>query len=475
MAGLALMLAGQARAQTFTTLYSFSADIYPTYTNSNGALPAAGLFLSGDTLYGAAQYGGIDGTGTVFALNTDDMSFTNLHTLTYSDASDPVTALILSDGILYGTAPFGGSGRDGAVFSVQINGGPYAAVHNFTPFSGSGGTFGTNGDGGFCYGALILSGNTLYGTAFDGGSLGQGTVFAVNTDSTDFRNLHSFTGDSNGACPYAGLILSGDTLYGTTSSGFIPTEQSGFGTVFAINTNGSDFTTLYSFTNGSDGSQPFGGLILSGSALYGTAYAGGLSGFGTVFALNTNGSNFTTLYSFTNGSDGSMPWAGLILSGNTLYGTANRGGDAGNGTVFSVNTNGSNFTTLHGFTTAISDGISAYPSYTNSDGYYPLDQLILSSNTLYGTAQNGGVFGSGTIFSISLPSVGAPQLAITAAGTNVILTWPTNDAGFTLQSATNLGSSAVWTTNSPAPVLISGQFTVTNSVTGSQMFYRLSQ
>jgi uncharacterized repeat protein (TIGR03803 family) len=269
--------------------------------------------------------------------------------------------------------------------------------------------------------------------------------------------------------------LSGSTLYGTTSGGFFSTAQSGFGTVFSVNTDGSDFTTLYSFTNGSDGANPYAGLILSGTTLYGTAYAGGSSGWGTVFALDTNSFLFTTLYSFTNGSDGSMPWAGLILSNNTLYGTASRGGSANSGTVFSVSTNGSNFTTLHSFTAATSDNGTPYPNYTNSDGTSPLGGLLLFGNTLYGTAEDGGTHGRGTIFSISLASVGAPQLTIIASGTNVILTWPSNAAGFLLQSTTNLLSPVAWSAVSPVPIVINGQFTVTNPVTASQMFYRLSQ
>src|SRR5712671_5671321 len=80
------------------------------------------------------------------------------------------------------------------------------------------------------------------------------------------------------------------------------------------------FTTLHSFT-GSDGVSSYAGLILSGNTLYGTTYGGGSSGKGTVFAVNTNGTGFTTLHSFI-GSDGANPQAGLILSGNTLYGTA---------------------------------------------------------------------------------------------------------------------------------------------------------
>ena len=76
-------------------------------------------------------------------------------------------------------------------------------------------------------------------------------------------------------------------------------------------------------------------------------------------------------------SDGANPYAGLILSGNTLYGTANGGGSSGNGTVFAVNTNGTGFTNLHSFTAYL---------VNNSDGAYPEAGLILSGNTLYGTA-----------------------------------------------------------------------------------------
>jgi uncharacterized repeat protein (TIGR03803 family) len=99
--------------------------------------------------------------------------------------------------------------------------------------------------------------------------------------------------------------------------------------------------------------------------------------------------------------------------------------------------------------------------------------LILSGNTLYGTAYQGGSAGLGTIFSLSLPP--PPQLTIIRSGANVILTWPANAAGFTLQSTTSLLSPAVWITNSPAPVVVNGQNAVTNSVSGTQKFYRLSQ
>src|SRR5260221_719934 len=172
----------------------------------------------------------------------------------------------------------------------------------------------TNSDGAGSRTALIsnLSGHTLYGTATGGGSSGNGTVFAVNTDGTGFTNLHSFTAssgtdyanctNSDGSHPYAGLVLSGNTLYGTTSGG----GSSGDGTVFGVNTDGTGFTNLHGFSGrygnhnadytNSDGGNPFGGLVLSGQTLYGTAVGGGSSGGGTVFALNMDGTGFTNLH-----------------------------------------------------------------------------------------------------------------------------------------------------------------------------------
>src|SRR5438477_12432837 len=112
------------------------------------------------------------------------------------------------------------------------------------------------------------------------------------------------------------------------------------------------FTTLHSF-DGSDGINPYAGLVLSGSNLYGTAVAGGSFGSGAVFKLNTDGTGFTNLHTFTatsgsmgTNSDGSNPIGGLVLSGDTLYGATPYGGTSGNGTVFKVNTDGTGFKNL---------------------------------------------------------------------------------------------------------------------------------
>src|SRR5439155_24183070 len=127
---------------------------------------------------------------------------------------------------------------------------------------------------------------------------------------------------------------------------------------------------------------------------------------------------------------------------------------------FKVNTDGTGFVTLYNFT-ATSE---PFGNGTNSDGGGPWSSLILSENTLYGTAFYGGSSGAGTVFSIFIK----PQLTIVPSGANVIVTWPANYTGFTLQTTTNLIPSAVWTTVSPAPVVVNGQNTVTNPISGTR-------
>jgi uncharacterized repeat protein (TIGR03803 family) len=476
------VLAGRVTAQTFTTLYSFDngSVITGSVTNWGSGGPPSQLILSGKTLYGTTVYGGsLRGNGTVFAVNTDGTGFTNLHSFTAlsddtNDGAGPSGGLILSGNTLYGTAG-GGSLGAGTIFAINTDGTGFTNLHNFT------GIDGRNPSGG-----LILSGTTLYGTTTGGGSSGSGTIFAINTDGTGFTNLHKFTftsypnepyTNSDGSYPVAGLILSGNTLYGTAVFG----GSSGNGTVFAVNTDGTGFTTLHSFTTGvgypnitnSEGANPWGGLILSGNTLYGTASSGGSSANGTMFAVNTDGTDFTNLHSFTGGSEGAAPEASLIILGNTLYGTSAFGGSSGNGSVFAINTDGTGFTNLYSFTLGVG---YPYTADINSDGAGPSCRLILSGHTLYGTASAGGSFGHGTVFSLSFP----PRLTILPFEANVILTWPTNVAGFdytgfTLQSTTNPVSPAVWTSTSLVPVVVNGQNTVTNPISGIQQFFRLSQ
>ena len=129
--------------------------------------------------------------------------------------------------------------------------------------------------------------------------------------------------------------------------------------------------------------------------------------------------------------------------------------------MFTINTDGTGFTTLYAFT----DG---------NDGAYPYAALILSDNTLFGTAEEGGAEGYGTVFSLSLPP-SPSELVITPTGPYVILSWPVSTNGFILQSTTNLAAPSAWTNVAPEPVVIAGQNLIINTMSGAQQFYRLKR
>src|SRR5579862_1128032 len=151
------------------------------------------------------------------------------------------------------------------------------------------------------------------------------------------RNSTSPFGNADGAEPETGLIQAKDgNLYGTTSAG----GTSGSGTVFKITPKGM-LTSLYSFSGGADGAVPYAGLIQAKDGnLYGTTSAGATGGSGTVFKI-TPGGMLTTLYRFStidsnsDNRDGANPTAGLTQAANgNLYGATDQGGTSNSGTIF---------------------------------------------------------------------------------------------------------------------------------------------
>jgi len=149
----------------------------------------------------------------------------------------------------------------------------------------------------------------------------------------------------------------------------------------AVGAGAQTFTVLKTFNPHINvtGQHPVGTLVQGpDGTLYGVTTDGGAGGAGVVFRVQTNGTAFTVIKSFplvnvatgTN-VDGATPEAGLVLSGGTLFGTTSMGGSGGSGTVFSLSTNGNNFTVLKSF--------SALNSSTNSDGADPEAALIVSN------------------------------------------------------------------------------------------------
>jgi uncharacterized repeat protein (TIGR03803 family) len=437
------LVGGNAQAQpnpSFQSLYSFT-------NGTDGGSPYANPILSGSSLYGTASGGGTGGSGTVFAVNTDGTDFKTLHSfgkLVSEIPNDPFAPETNSDG----SAPQGGLVlSSNTLYGTTTVGGADAAGTLFAVNTDATDfrilhTFDSS-DGNHPSFGLAMSGNRLYGAAGVGGSTGNGAVFALNPDGTGFTTLHFFTGtDGDQPC---GFALSGNDLYGETGIGGTNDE----GTVFALNTNGTSFTTLYAFSGftmsppaNSDGAVPWGGLVLGGNTLYGTTEGGGTNGWGTVFAVNTDGTDFRLLHTFSPSTsanetwsnlDGVIPTAGLVLSGNTLYGTASQGGTNACGTVFAVNTDGTGFTVLH--------------TFNGLDGATPLSALLLSGNTLYGTTASGGTNDAGTIFAITLPSIpaiDANSMAVSGGQLQFVVGGLTPGATVYVQATSDLSSTPNW-------------------------------
>jgi uncharacterized repeat protein (TIGR03803 family) len=234
---------------------------------------------------------------------------------------------------------------------------------------------------------VMNSDGNLYGTTFDGGDFGAGTVFKLRPNGVQ-SVLYSFTGGKDGGFPTGDLILESDNggLVGTTEAG----GDHNVGTIFTVDRNGGGETVDYSFTGGSDGANPVGGLIEDGSFnLYGTTKNGGDSSFGIVFELVPFGGGMKVLHTFTAGGDGANPEGTLTLDADgNLYGTTLEGGALNQGTVFKITPRGKE-KVLHSF-----DG--------SNDGRFPTSGVAIDSDgNLYGTTPGGGQNIAGTLYRVN--------------------------------------------------------------------------
>jgi len=402
---IVLSAANVARGQTYTVLHAFN--------GTDGLQPMGSVILDGSTLYATTSQGGTYGDGTIFSIGTDGGSFQSVLSFSGGTGGDQAHhgTLALSGSTLYGMTVYGGvsdgTSTNGNVYSVSTNGTNYQNLHSFI-----GGT-----DGSQPHGDVIVSGSTLYGmTSGLTGSSGttfnsNGTVFSIATNGTGFQTLVPFTGTTGpnlGAQPHTGLTRSGQILYGMTMVGGTNNK----GTVFSVNTDGSGFVNLLSFTGTGGpnvGESPAGDLLLAGSTLYGMTSRGGTSDKGTIFSVNADGSNFKNLLSFTGTAGpnlGAVPWGVLTLSGSTLYGMTSQGGTSDNGTIFSVNTDGTGFQSLLSFSGTGGE----------SPGSLSWGSLLLNGSTLYGTTSTGGAYNDGVVFSLTVAVPEPSTLALVGLG-----------------------------------------------------------
>ncbi len=317
------------KAGNVTVLFSFPSP-------DGGSNPNAGLSRAADgSFYGTTEYGGPGGSGIVFHITTEG-DLTTVASLPIGnplEIAHPVAGVTLApDGSLWGTAADGGLDNAGGVFRIPLPDTTPAIL--FECGSGDVALFPTS--------ALTeTSDGGLWGSAAGTGPFG--TVFRLSTASRPVL-VHTFLGDPDGDGSKELWAGTDGNLYGTTSQ-FGP---NGAGTVFRLDPSSGALTTLHGFA-GSDGGEPEAGLIQGTDGnFYGSTYAGGAFGAGTLFRMDLKGS-LTTLVDLGSTDQPGSPVGRLVqASDGNLYGASLGGGASSSGTLFSSDLSGS-LTTLHSF------------------------------------------------------------------------------------------------------------------------------
>jgi uncharacterized repeat protein (TIGR03803 family) len=342
----------------FTALYS----LHDVSGEGSGLQGPVALGID-DRVFGVTSSGGSSGAGTVFSVNKHGTLFSVLQQMDQAQGALSTGGLIRGlDGAFYGTAMVGGSVGAGSVFKIRAHGQGFKVVSDFAGING----------GTPAAGLSQSPDGTLYGTFFFGG------VFKMQPDGSGFTNFSVPDG-----LVTAGVTLGSDgMLYGAT----VPATSNTFGTIFKMMPDGSSQTVVHAFS-GSDGSSPNGVIFGSDGALYGTTQFGGNLGLGTIFKVATDGSGFVTLRSLGY-LDGYNPAASLFQAGDgTLLGTTVGGGPNGWGTVFAIRSDGTGFTILHGF--GLMDGWNPVAPV-----------VVDSRGAIYGTTWYGGPRGGGVVFKL---------------------------------------------------------------------------
>jgi len=347
---------------------------------TDGSSPNGSLAInSAGKLLGTAFSGGAGKEGTIFSFNPQ----TNKLALLYSfngqtDGVYPLGGLTLgAGGVVYGETQYGGAANDGTVFAFNTGTNQLSELYAFL-----GGSGGSSPGGGM---VLDNQGN-LDSTVNSGGGFNFGAIVQINATTGAEKMLYSFSGAGGGSSPVRLVLNSKNDIVGATHSGG---SGNNAGELYVFNPVTEIKRVLYRFTGGADGKGPNGPLIADSKGnFYGTTNRGGASGFGTIFKFNTASAQLTTLYSFTNAADGGEPTGGLAFDGNsTLYGVTSQTNKTANlGTLFEFNLSSHTLTTLHSFT-------------GGSDGGAPSNLTRDSAGVIYGTTRLGGVTsGFGTIY-----------------------------------------------------------------------------
>jgi uncharacterized repeat protein (TIGR03803 family) len=480
-----------------TQLFAFSGSTSPS---NNGYRPLTPLVMDGHgNLFGTTYYGGNDfdpnnshwGWGTLFKLSSSGQ-FTELYQFSGPDGANPIGAELLdSKGNWWGTTWQGGLGWNptlgnfglGTIFEFSSGG----TLTNPVLFSSSNG--GGNIDGGL---AADGQGN-YYGTTYEGGTNGFGTLFQYNSTSGQLTTLFNFNRNPNGSLPAATVTLDGKgNVYGTTYQGGSHSSASNYccGTVWKYSLSSGTMTTLVSFdgdTVPADGMSPVGGVTLdSNGNLYGATEGGGTPGDGIAYEYSSKGV-LSTLVTFS-GPNGQSPEGNLVFdSGGNLWGITNQGGSSGYGTVYRLTPNTSGGTCGGATVSSLTFNPSSIPNGGTTTGTVTLSAAAPSGGSVVGlTDDNASV--------LNVPSgVTVPAGATTATFqataknlfvlSNTVVTVTATLGNSTAQASVTVTTGIAVTSISMNPSSVTGGNSSTGTVTiaspapsgGNEVLISLSQ
>jgi uncharacterized repeat protein (TIGR03803 family) len=365
----------------------------------------------------------IEGTNGIFYGTTDAQAtnsttysvtssgtFTTLHTFTGSDGQDANGLVQGSDGNFYGSTQSGGANNLGVVYKMT----PTGTVTVLHSFAGSDGAVGR-------WDLIQAKDGNFYGVTLNGGTFGAGVLYKITSTGT-YTVLYNFpypgTNQYTNPFPYSGVIqATNGLLYGVTGNVGGPFV---WGSIYSFNTTTSTYTTLYNFTGGTDGGQPYGPLLQhTDGLLYGTTYVGG----------NVSGSS----------------------SCNTVEYDGELVGTGGCGTVFTENIGAKAFIKLQTTSGTVGSKVGILGQGFSSASVVKFNGVAVAAPTLTGT----------TYLTATVPAGATDGLVTVTTGSTTL----TSTQSFTVHNSWSSGAAIPVPVAGAATGLISGKIYVVGGFT----------
>ena len=354
-------------AEVFQPIIQFDGKSY-------GRAISGKLTLYNNSLFGLANYGGSNNSGTIVRIDTETNELYNEKNFSVTpNGSGPSGNIVNVNGIIYGTTESGGlQGGFGCLFGYNITDGTYSLLTEFNGIIGKKPIAG-----------VTENDKVLYGSTRNGGALDAGTIFQFDLNSQQFKKLFDFNDVVNGYGPNSAPLYHNGNLYGTTGAG----GQYSGGVLYEFNISSGVLNNLVTFDPQVTGLRPQSPLVIHENTLYGVTHSGG-QGVGVLYKYDLTLKKFTILHNFRDYEGGRYPDKSLFLEGNVLWGSTSKGGVNDSGVLYSFNLEDSSFTKFYDFEAERIKDIN--------------ESLVVIDSLILGTRKRGGENSRGFLFKYDL-------------------------------------------------------------------------